>query len=136
VRWRQLKPGELNHELLWLSVSLAAFVIGWVLIRSGIPLPKCVWHELTGLPCPGCGGTRCARAIVSGLLWTAFLMNPFVFTAFIAIAVYDVYAAIVLLFRLPRLRFDHIPQALGFWGRIGAAALFACNWAWLIVARR
>ena len=136
VHWRQLRPGELDHERLWLAISLAAAIIGWVLLRSGVPLPKCLWHEFTGLPCPGCGGTRCARAIASGALGTAFLLNPIVFTAFILTAVYDIYAAIVLLFRLPRLRFDHVSAGLGFWTRIGAATLFAMNWAWLIIARR
>ena len=136
MEWRQLRPGELDHERLWLAVSVALFFIGWVLIHSGIPLPKCVWHELTGLPCPSCGGTRCARAIASGSFGTAFLMNPFIFTALLLTAVYDVYAAIILVFRLPRLRFAQVPPWLAFWTRVGAATLFALNWTWLMLARR
>ncbi|MCW5943965.1 MAG: DUF2752 domain-containing protein [Fimbriimonadaceae bacterium] len=28
-------------------------------------MPKCAFHELTGLYCPGCGGTRAMRALLS-----------------------------------------------------------------------
>src|SRR5829696_9012513 len=132
IEWRQLRQGELDHERLWLAVTVALFFIAWVLLQSGIPLPKCIWHEVTGLPCPGCGGTRCARAIASGSLGTAFLMNPFVFTAFVLTAVYDVYAAIVLTFRFPRLRFIEVRSWLGVWTRAGAAIAFASSWIWLI----
>ena len=134
--WRRLRPGELDHERIWLAVSVAAFFIIGALIHAGMPLPKCLWHELTGLPCPGCGGTRCARAIISGSLGKAFAMNPLVFTSFASMVVYDIYATTVLLFRLPRLRFSKVPAWLGFWSRVAAATVFALNWTWLIVARR
>ena len=136
MRWRHLRPGEVDHERLWLAISLSLFFIGWVLIQSGVPLPACLWHQMTGLPCPGCGGTRCAQAIVAGSLGTAFTMNPLVFTSLCGIVLYDLYAAAVLLLRLPRLRFDEIPSWLGFWTRLGAAVIFALNWSWLILAGR
>jgi hypothetical protein len=28
--------------------------------------PRCLFHDLTGLHCPGCGGTRCAHALLHG----------------------------------------------------------------------
>lgn len=37
--------------------------------------PICVFHKLTGLHCPGCGGTRAAYALVEGDLTKAFRMN-------------------------------------------------------------
>jgi len=33
---------------------------------SGIQLPPCVFHTLTGYFCPGCGGTRSLKALLSG----------------------------------------------------------------------
>jgi len=136
MRWRHLRPGELDHEGLWLAITLSLFLMGWMLIHFSVPLPPCLWHQMTGLPCPGCGGTRCARAIVAGSLGTAFKMNPFVFISLAVVVLYDIYAATVLFFRLPRLRFTEVPPWLGLWTRIGVAVLFAANWAWLMIARR
>lgn len=39
-------------------------------------LPPCLFHRCTGLHCPGCGGTRAARAIVEGNLGAAAGWNP------------------------------------------------------------
>jgi hypothetical protein len=63
-------------------------------------------------------------------------MNPLVFVSFASMIVYDIYAAIVLLFRLPRLRVSEVPAWLGFSSRVGVATVFALNWTWLIVSRR
>src|SRR5688572_15343005 len=95
MQWRHLRSGELDHERIWLAVTVSVFFIGWVLIHSGIPLPKCIWREMTGVPCPSCGATRCARAIVSGSLGTAFVMNPLIFTALLGTLLYNAYASIV-----------------------------------------
>src|SRR5512139_1442187 len=38
-------------------------------------LPKCFFHELTGLYCPGCGGQRSLHALLNGHLLTAIDYN-------------------------------------------------------------
>jgi hypothetical protein len=38
-------------------------------------LPACTFQRLTGLYCPGCGGTRCAKSLLRGDVATAFGMN-------------------------------------------------------------
>lgn len=38
-------------------------------------LPKCFFHELTGLYCPGCGGQRSLHALMNGHLLTAIDHN-------------------------------------------------------------
>lgn len=38
-------------------------------------LPACQLHLTTGLHCPGCGATRCLRAIAAGDLATALTSN-------------------------------------------------------------
>jgi hypothetical protein len=136
MRWRHLQPGELNHELIWLSVTLSGAVLGWLVLKSGVPLPKCMWHELTGIPCPGCGATRCAKALAAGDMGRALLMNPFAFFCFITCALYSVYSAIVLALRLPRLRMGEIPPWLGWTTRLGAGCALLVNWVWLIWDRR
>lgn len=39
----------------------------------------CQFRRLTGVPCPGCGGTRGARAILDGQPEQAFDLNPLLF---------------------------------------------------------
>ena len=38
-------------------------------------LPKCLFHELTGLYCPGCGGQRSLHALLHGHILTAINYN-------------------------------------------------------------
>ena len=38
--------------------------------------PACGFHQATGLPCLGCGGTRSVRALVSGDLVASTRFNP------------------------------------------------------------
>jgi hypothetical protein len=38
-------------------------------------LPKCLFHELTGLYCPGCGGQRSLHALLNGHVLTAISYN-------------------------------------------------------------
>lgn len=49
----------------------------WLRERIGLGLP-CVFHSLTGLYCPGCGGTRAVRALLKGDLWMSFQYHPLV----------------------------------------------------------
>lgn len=58
-------------------VALGAMSV-WLalgLLDAAVPLPKCAIHELTGLYCPGCGGTRAARALLAGDLMGALRQN-------------------------------------------------------------
>lgn len=63
-----------------LFVPLAALVIfynlGW--IRPTEWLPPCLFRFVTGLPCPGCGGTRAFTAVLQGDLIHAFFYHPVV----------------------------------------------------------
>ncbi len=47
-------------------------------------MPGCTVRQMTGLHCPGCGGTRCADRLLAGDLSGAFAMNAAV--AFLALA--------------------------------------------------
>ena len=41
--------------------------------------PRCVFHELTGLDCPGCGGTRALYQLLHGNVAAAWHLNPMLF---------------------------------------------------------
>lgn len=45
------------------------------ILSLGLP---CMFQALTGLYCPGCGGTRAVRALLKGDLWMSFQYHPLV----------------------------------------------------------
>jgi Protein of unknown function (DUF2752) len=130
--WRPLRPDETDHELLWLLVSLGCAGLALVWLKLGLPHPPCSFHQLTGLACPTCGATRCVRYLARGGWTAAWLVNPLVFTTILATFCYDLYAATVLILRLPRLRFDQLPARTGTLLRAGCLTVLLANWAWLI----
>lgn len=49
-------------------------------LRLGVPMPKCIFHELTGLECPGCGSQRALMELLDGHpldAWRRNLLLPF-----------------------------------------------------------
>lgn len=100
-----------------------------------MPNPMCPFHELTGWACPGCGTTRCVHHVFSGAFDAAFLQNPLMFATLAGIAIFDLYAAIVLALRLPRWRLDPVPAWLPGKLRAACAALLLVNWLWLLHSR-
>ena len=128
MHWRSLKKSELDHEFVWLSVSLLSAVMAAAWLRFGLPLPRCLFHELTGLPCLTCGGTRCVLSLVHGRIIEALRWNPGVFLGLAALAVFNAYALVVLLFRLPRLRLRPLSAHAADFVRFTVVALAALNW--------
>ena len=52
---------------------------------------KCLFNEITGLYCPGCGITRMIISILKSEFYQAFRYNPFLFTLLV---IYSLYAII------------------------------------------
>ena len=50
---------------------------GWLSRAVEAVSPGCIFRRLTGLACPGCGGTRAARALLAGDVWAACRYNFF-----------------------------------------------------------
>lgn len=59
---------------LGMIVASLALVVGHAL---GVSLWVCVFHEATGLPCPGCGLTRGVAAFARGEVRQALHWHPF-----------------------------------------------------------
>ena len=135
MNWRRLRPGELDHEAIWLAVSLATLAGAWFWLYLRLPIPPCTFHRVTGFPCPTCGATRTLRYTFHHDWWAAAGTNPLAFFGYGAVVLYDLYAAIVLAFRLPRLRFDVIPKRVGNIVRYTTIGVILANWAWLVWAK-
>jgi hypothetical protein len=133
--WRRIPPEEFNHELVWLAVSVAALVTGAFWLGLGLPWPHCPFLAVTGYPCLTCGATRCAISFLHGNLFLAWTWNPLAFVALCGVALFDFYALIVLLARLPRLRVIDWTRAQKNALRIAVIALIVVNWVYLIVHR-
>lgn len=73
-------PGDAEQALfiiacvfLGIGLLLAGALKLWPGLSRYLRLPgKCGWEAATGLPCPGCGGTRAVRALLQGKLADAF----------------------------------------------------------------
>lgn len=103
-QWRRLRSGELDAELIWLCVTVASAALGLIWLALHLPLPRCTFRTITGLPCVTCGATRAAVASAQGDIPAAFWLNPLVFVGIAAVALFDLYALVVLVTRAPRLR--------------------------------
>ena len=62
-------------SLLYGGILLAGLAYLWLYRRLGFGIP-CIFHELTGLSCPGCGLTRAASALSQGRIREALSWNP------------------------------------------------------------
>jgi len=129
---RSLAPTELDHELIWLSVSVASLGLaaGWLTL--GWPWPRCLFHDLTGLPCITCGATRSAIQLFHGHFIAAWRWNPAVFVALCALSIFSAYAFVALVWRAPRVRIEFQTTAERKYARILVIAALALNWVYLL----
>ena len=129
---RPLIPGEPDPELLWGSVLAASALIaaGWLI--SGMPTPLCPLHALTGVPCPTCGMTRAVTSLIHGDLVGALIWNPLATFVLAGTALYVLYAAVVVIGKLPRLRWTQPTRSDSRWIRITVILLISANWAYLL----
>lgn len=132
VVWRRMPAAGFDHELVWLSVSLAALAGGAAWMAIGLGWPQCPFLAMTGRPCLTCGATRSAIALLHGDFLAALRWNPLAFVAFAALIAFDLYATIVLVGRTARLRVADWTVAEKKMVRIAAICLLALNWIYLL----
>lgn len=73
----------------------------WLAINGKLP---CLFREMTGLYCPGCGGTRAVKALLRGDIVTSFLYHPLVLYCALVAAVFAVSYICYWKTRNPRFR--------------------------------
>ena len=138
-RWitvRSLNRGETDFEP-WFLFASATFGIGCLVWLSlGLPWPQCWVRHVLGIPCPTCGSTRSALALLHGHLGQAFQFNPLMCAVYLGVLGFDLYAASVMVFRTKRLRFAPFPGRIQ---RLLAALLVMAvvsNWIYLLCTMR
>lgn len=91
----------------------------------------CIFKHATGIPCPGCGGTRAMELLFAGHVKESVLINP---TA-IAIFVFSLIAITWIIFDI--LKSTHTFQVAlrkkwNKWYLYSAIILIITNWIWNI----
>jgi hypothetical protein len=130
---RRLAPGELDHELIWLSASVLSLGFAAVWLAIGLPWPGCAFHEVTRLPCLTCGMTRCGIQFFQGHFLAAFKWNPLIFTTLCGVIAFDVYALGALVMRAPRLRIYFLNDRSKTFLRVSVICALALNWIYLLL---
>jgi uncharacterized protein DUF2752 len=127
-----LGPNEIDHELIWLTVSLGSLGVAALWFSHGLPWPRCVFHQLTGLPCVTCGMTRSAIAFFQGRFLAALKWNPLVFAFLCGVTTFDIYAFAIVTTHAPRFRIVFRSQTEKQYARRIMIAALALNWVYLL----
>ena len=130
---RRLAPGDLDYELIWLTASALSLGFAAVWLTFGLPWPRCVFHDLTHLPCVTCGMTRCGIQFFHGHFLAALQWNPFVFAVFSGVIAFDLYALATITARTPRLRFHVSTQRAKTLLRFSVISALGLNWIYLLL---
>ena len=117
------EPGMLFGGLFVLG---AAYTLPLAWNQGWSPIPPCIFHQLTGQPCPMCGATRSFVALAHGDIAKSVLLYPLAPILFLAMLVGIGYSAWALTTG-QRLRLN---LSLQMHQRIGllVLALLALNW--------
>jgi hypothetical protein len=133
---RPLAPLETNHELIWLTVTLAGLAGASLWMSMGLPWPHCTFLALTGHPCLTCGATRATIQLLHGNFLGALRWNPLACIVLGTVFLFDVYAGAVLVARAPRLRISALTLGEKKLIRLLVIAMLVLNWIYLLANSR
>ena len=88
-----------RRMLLFSALIAAAGAVATLLIFDPAQcswLPKCVFFELSGIYCPGCGGTRAVFAFFSGQFFRSLCYFPPLWVAGVIVLRMDILAVLSL----------------------------------------
>ncbi len=114
---------------LWGIVMLSTVVLRpfWLALVPFVP--ACPFRSLTGVPCPTCGTTHAAIAMLHGRIGAALAANPLAAAAGLAFLAGGLIAPLWVALRLP---VPEIPAPLPRWVRALILAALAASWMYVI----
>jgi hypothetical protein len=133
--WRRPPAAGFDHELVWLAVSLVTLAAGAAWMWIGFGWPRCPFLAMTGWPCLTCGATRATIGLLQGDFVQAVSWNPLAFLALCGVAIFDLYAVVVLLGRAPRLRAVDWTRTEKNVLRAAIICALLLNWMYLLAHR-
>lgn len=136
LAWRKTLPSEKSRE--WSCIVGCACLAGGLVLFSLLwpftRIPVCLFHRLSGLPCPACGTTRCMHALLRLDPAEAWRVQPLMSTVLPLLALWLLYTALALRWDWPRVHVAGLNRR-DRWMLVGAGAvLVLSNWAYLIAS--
>ena len=132
---RRIPANGIDHELIWLVVSVTAGAMGLLAFVFGLNWPRCPFLAVTGFPCLTCGATRATIAFLQGNFSLAWWWNPLALLALCGVALFDLYAIAMLLSRSARIRIVDWTSVEKNFVRIAVVSLLMLNWLYLLSHR-
>ncbi len=123
---------ERQLALLWGVAAASALVLRPFWLAVAPLMPACPFRAITGIPCPTCGSTHAAVALMHGRLGAALAANPLATFAGIAFFAGGLAAPVWAALRWPVL---DVPAPLPRWLRAAIVAALLASWAYLIATR-
>jgi len=111
---QKTSPGLI--ALVVAAVAAAGTVLFWFNPAQYRLYPFCFFHELTGLNCPGCGGTRALHQLLHGNVAAALRLN------------------VLVVFLSPFLVWRGICVAVGKMRQRPTGRSSSSNWLWALLA--
>ena len=117
--------------MLWAVLAAAAAALRPLWLAVAPELPGCAFRAITGVPCPTCGTTHAAVALLHGRLLAAFAANPLA-----ALAIVGFFAGGLLapLWVVAGGKMPVLPSPLPARVRLLAVLVALAGWAYVIAA--
>jgi hypothetical protein len=131
---RKPRDGETDCEFLFgfLFLPLSGAFSLLILHLSCAPV-ICMFHRLTGIPCPACGSFRCAEQLMAGHIGESFRLQPLVTLVVFVCVAFALYSWVIVILRLPRLRMEGVTRRQKWAVFFSAVALMVANWIYLLI---
>jgi len=126
------KKSKLQVGLFYAAIGMLGFVLSYIVKDLSGLIPPCMFHLITGVPCPACGATRTGVMLSHFQIADAFMQNPLFFVLFVALVMWGINSMVGLLIgKNATITLYQSERKIMRWILIFAIPL---NWLYLILA--